>query len=313
MTVPWFIGSNGALHSPEVARSLAYAATGGGEGVVSPLDMRVVALGVPGASVGILPGGAVMLNRSPGASYQSYVDRVLATEFLAIGATGGVARHDLIVRRVQDPDYPGWNVPADPVNGPYATYAVITGVSANCTTAKELNLNYPAIALARIDIPPLTGAIQQGHIVDLRKMANRRSERRVFMGQPGAQDLVSAVSVNFPNTFVPTVDIPQWATHYSLIAHLAGVNRVTGPAIGYLWALLGEANAGHAAPVGYDVNGATDSDRDTYLIANTGSLLGYEGTTQTLRVIGRRDLGPGALRFANYSTVVFDIEFFESV
>ena len=57
-SVPWFVGG-GALHSPEVARLLAHAATSGAAGVVTPADLAVSALPVPGASVRVAVGGAL--------------------------------------------------------------------------------------------------------------------------------------------------------------------------------------------------------------------------------------------------------------
>ena len=180
MSVPWAIASNGAKHSGEVARTLAFAATQGSEGVISVGDMAVQQLAVAGASVQIIPGACAMLNRSPGGDHQTYVDRELATLQLAIASTSsGGGRSDLIVRRVEDPDFPSWAVPVDPLLGPYSRYAVISGVPNTTTTAKQLNLGYPAIALARIDIPLSTATITTAMIKDMRKVCNPRRQRFV--------------------------------------------------------------------------------------------------------------------------------------
>lgn len=322
MTVPWFIGSNGAKHPPEVARGFIHALAGNTEGVVSPADMKVSALAVPGPAVQISPGGVILLNRSPGGERQSYMDAEIDSVQLNIAPTGsGGGRSDLVVRRVEDPDYPPWQIPADPVNGPYAKYAVIPGVPNTTKTAMELNLGYPAVELARIDIPVSTATIQAAHIVSLRKLARPHRERRVVMKQPVAQDLVSAAQVFWPTAPIGYVDVPIWATDFQIIAHIAGVSRVTGNAQGYIWCWIGGNPGqgggpadGYATPIGYDVTGGTDSTRDTLLVSSNGKLwAGSGGLTMPLQLSGRRDSGTGALRLGTYTTIIFDIEFTEKI
>ena len=311
-SVPWFIGG-GALHSPEVARLLAFSATSGAEGVVAPTDLKVTALGTPGGSVNVAIGAALVLNRSTGGAQQTYIGRNPSQDTVAIAPTAGAWRYDLIVARVEDPFMVGtpWVDPTDVTVGPYVFTRVISNVGSTVTTVAELGLGYSAVALARIAVPPSTAAITAGMITDLRTLVNPRSQRVVLMGQPSAQaDLTSATIVNFPATYTPTVAIPKWATRATVIAHFSGIDRITGNTVGFLWTYLGTAGS---PPVGYDVNGTADPSRDTYLIAGTFDVSAVGGTNQIVKIMGRRDGGPGAFRIYGQTTVVFDVDFTEGV
>ena len=67
---PWFIGLEGVEHSAEVARMLAWSATNGASGIITPKDLKVVAQSVPSDSVVIRPGGFVVESKFSGASQQ---------------------------------------------------------------------------------------------------------------------------------------------------------------------------------------------------------------------------------------------------
>jgi len=158
--VPWAIGGD-AEHGPDVARMLAYLATGGKQGVVAPTDLKVLPLDVPGSGVKVLAGGASVLNRT--ASQQAYTVRNANTDIdsVKIGATGsGAGRSDLIICRVDNPNVDG-NAPApdDPVKGPYVKFDVIPGVPAGTRRLSSLSqyAGLSAIELARVDLPSPPG------------------------------------------------------------------------------------------------------------------------------------------------------------
>src|SRR5690606_29700444 len=126
--VPWFVGG-GAEHSPEVARLLAYAATGGAEGIVLPTDLRVAPLSAPGSGVRVLPGAAPVRTRASGGALQTYVARLPVANTVSISATGsGAGRSDLIVARIEDPYVAGtpYQEPENPASGPYVFTRVIS-------------------------------------------------------------------------------------------------------------------------------------------------------------------------------------------
>ena len=82
---PWMV--DGARHSAAVGRLVAYASLNGSEGVVLPTDLKVTALGSPGAAVQVAPGGAIILNRYPGGVRETYVGLNPASHQVPIAAT----------------------------------------------------------------------------------------------------------------------------------------------------------------------------------------------------------------------------------
>lgn len=218
-SVPWFVGG-GAEHSPEVARLLAYAATGSAEGIVGPTDLKVVPLDVPGTSVTVQIGAALVLARSTGGAQQTYVARLPEADTVAIAPTGSSGgRSDLIVAQIEDPFMAGepWQEPSDPTSGPYVFTRVISNVPAGTTRLQDV-AGYEgrsAITLARIDIPASTGTITSAMIKDLRTMARPRTERQIVKGTltTGTVTLSTSSWQNFPANPVTGLLVPSWATH----------------------------------------------------------------------------------------------------
>lgn len=172
--VPWAIGGGSAMPA-EILRLVSWAALGGQEGVFASADMRVQALETPGTQIRVLPGACSIGNRALNASKELYVCRLFSQALVDIAPTGaGAGRSDLIVAEVQNPYISGepWQIPEDPVNGPYNTITVITNVAATVKSVKDLNLGRSCITLARVDIPPSTGTIIPAYIKDLRTVVN---------------------------------------------------------------------------------------------------------------------------------------------
>ena len=172
MAAPWFVGG-GAVHDAITARLLANAATGDSQGVVASGHYQVLPLSVPGPQIRILPGAGV-LRAAPytGGSFQSYMTRRAVETVLGITATGSAAgRSDLVIQRIDDPQFGGTLSPTSPT-AIFDPFVIIPGVPAGTTQASELGLPYPAIALARIDLPASTGTVLASHIRDLRRLAH---------------------------------------------------------------------------------------------------------------------------------------------
>lgn len=241
---PWFVGG-GAEHSPEVARLLAYAATSGAEGIVEPSSLRVSAQSVPNGTVRALPGAALIRNRYAGGTQQTYALRNATSTDVAIPATGSSGgRTDLIVARVLDPQYEG-QAPANPLTFQYARIERINGVPGGTKTAQELSLGYPAVALARVHLPPSTGTVTAGMITDLREVALPRfmDVRRPRPSVAASTELLIAAGVDgeyFPNGGGEQwVDIPEWATRVQISATWMSIRYEAGANFGEMWAEFG--------------------------------------------------------------------------
>lgn len=321
--VPWFIGG-GAEHPPEVERLLAYAATASNEGVVGISDLKVTAQAAPDGTVQIAPGGAVLRNRYAGGGEQSYIARAALSENLTIPATSaGSGRTDLVVVRIDDPQYPGVPAPATILNGPYVSTYLIQNVPAGTRTAAELNLGYPAIALAKITQPVSNAAVTNAMITDLREVANPRAQRSVFAinlatGVFDIQDSSAADGEQWPNSSGWTVDVPEWATQMRVVATWAQVLIPPGNAVGNLWARLGITSGTYvdSAITKYDTPNAAGQGRATFMLGATlaipSALRGQRNVPLTLRAKRLSESASTAeIRLDYASSVILDVEFGE--
>lgn len=173
-SVPWAIG-NGAHNQVEGARLSLYASTGGKGGVMSPADMRVTALPVPGGAVRVHTGGVVVISGYPGASSQAYAARETSSTDVEIDATGSSGpRTRYLVVRVHDHQYSGEPTPEDVQNGPYNEYEWIS------QDPRTTDLPYPVEGIAKVTQPASTATITQDMIEDIRQLAQPQRVEQVF-------------------------------------------------------------------------------------------------------------------------------------
>ena len=247
---PWLVGG-GAEHSAEVARLLAHVATAGAEGIIGAGSLAVRAQATPGPSVRVAPGAAAILNRYAGGAQQTYVLRNASQTTVPISATGSSGgRTDLVVARILDPQYQG-QAPSDPNAFDYSRLEVIEGVPAGTTSAAQLGLSYPAIALARVTLPASTATVTSSMIRDLRAVANPRTED-VWRVRPqvmadGGETLTATREGGewFPNTGAEQqVFIPEWATRVQMEFTWAGIRYAIGNSWGEMWVEWGPGIGG---------------------------------------------------------------------
>lgn len=306
---PWWIG-NGAIHSPEVMRNLAYQTLAGNEGITAPGDLKVLAASPAGTTLRVMPGSAALLNRSVDSAggQQLYTGRMPSLDTISPTATGSSSgRSDAIIARVEDPTTGQWGAnPADPTTAQYIFTRQIQNVSPTLRRITELNLNYPAILLARHDIPAnvATAFGVNSTIVDLRELAQpRRDNDAVVSGSFATPQGLSASTL--ARWFTPAsfqVRVPYWATHYIVeleVRHaihesLAGTTTsVNGIIACYMdGALVASAPYASITPVGTSV-------RIPIMSAITNGALavptGKADTLVTFELYGRRDGGTSAL------------------
>lgn len=322
--VPYMVG-NGAEHSVEIMRSLAYASTSGAEGIVTLTDLRVQALATPGTSIRVSPGSALIRNRYSGGAGQSYALRNATETTVPVTATTSAGgRTDLVVARVLDPQYEG-NAPADSNAFDYSRLQVIQGVPSNTKTARDLGLTYPAIALARITIPASTATITNAMITDLRQVAIPRVERRLFAyNLTGATVHATSTTPNYwPEVpeVIWNVDVPLWASTANIVATLGGVRVSRSAASGVWWVRLGR-------PAGYGEGNVNtqhqkwaldfsalpgEEMRESWVAGDDVSVpAALRGTNQPIRILAHQLTTGGPARLDNASSMMVDIEFRET-
>lgn len=310
--VPWFVGG-GAQHSPEIARTFAYAATSGAEGIIASTDLRVAALSTPGSSVRVLPGAALILNRSTGGAQQTYAARVASEDVVGVAAQGASGtRYDLVVARVEDPFVAGtpWADPTDPAVGPYVFTRIIPNVPSGTTTLQSVpgHEGESGIALARIAIPANTATITDAMITDLRKVARPRRTRDLYNTQPTTTSTIASSSwTDWTPQANRSILVPSWATQVKVIAHVASVAPASSATLGVVRFALGSSLVGQQNT--FDLDAST---RATLLTSDTLAIpASYRGTSQVLKLQAARSSGAGNVKTDTASTVVFDVEFLE--
>lgn len=325
--IPWAL--LGGITSASIGRMLAYAATGGEEGVTGIGDFRVRQTAVASGNIRMDAGGAVLINRYPGVKNESYIVRAGDETQIAVPQNaGGTTRYDLVVARVDDWNFPGGQatpgtLPTDTV--PAAKFEVITNVASSTKTAAQLNLNYPAVALALLAIPASTATITQAMIVDLREKAVPRRRRSLNIkaydsGRPH-QDLDSASGEFFPTDASWAIEVPYWATQMRVKAEWGGIIIRSGDRKGHIWARIG---AGQTYQVDTEVGGwdaaglpisVSTYYRETWLTGDTLPVpLAMRGQSVNFRLMGKVSTGTtGGYPAADATTTaVLDVEFLEA-
>lgn len=227
--VAWAV--DGGRHGGELLRVLAYAATSGSEGIISLGDCKVHELGNPGPVVAIDPGALLIRNRAANVRNQTYVANGRTETRLDVRRTDATPRSDLVIVRIEDPQYAGWTQPS-PAAAPTYQYTkpfIIENVPSNTTDVRQLNLGYAAYALARIDLPAGTTNVTDAMIKNLRQVANPRS-RTVFAvlrpnpGETALDDVRDGQYHWFPVIRHP-LDVPEWAARVELEIVMSGILR----------------------------------------------------------------------------------------
>ncbi|TKR27129.1 hypothetical protein FA014_01870 [Cellulomonas hominis] len=293
------------------ARAVAHVAIGGAAGVIEPGGLKVEPLAVPGDRVRVMPGAAAIANRYPQGSLQSYAIHERVQREVAIASTGSSgSRTDMVVARVRDPEFEEGATPG-------AAFEVIQAVPPSAIASPEAArayceaLAFPVEPLAGVTVPASTATITAGMVTDLRALARPRSARSLRGNQVTLQqDLVSTTFVDWPSSVQPTIRIPEWATHYSIVVTVAGASAVTAASSGVIRAVLDGAPSPADVQYGAEGVGVVEA-----LIAAGGPIrlaAGMAGTTRTLKLRAVRQTGTGALRARQgYTSVIFDVEFTE--
>lgn len=255
----------GGSAAPEVARAMAFAATGGryAAGVVEWPDLKVTANGT--SQIQVAPGVAVIPTRySSSASQATYVVANDAEMERGLSPTGsGSGQTWYIILRVEDPQY-GGAVPSDPATAAYS-YISATNILEN---------PFPFVLLARVDMPPSTTNITQGMITDLRNVSQPRTlmETR-FVSPIVPVDVIAGNTAKKNLATSSTMYIPPWATRARVFATYSGLQIRDAAWTGVINTRFGGVNLGNVrvdenTPSGGDWSRCTYSTADEVLLTD---------------------------------------------
>ncbi|NUK18288.1 hypothetical protein [Streptomyces lunaelactis] len=297
---------HGGNHPARAMRLMIRDLARGRQGIAEAGDLKVRPLEAPGPGVRVGDGSALIHGARPWQG--AYTQSNTGDAVVDVPPTGPFARTDLLVLRVEDPEFEGERNPRTEDIG---YFHLIQDIGNEETPAPR---GMPAIPLARITMPRNTAAVTAEMITDLRRIANPRTERTLRTVHPEDMQKLPGDHgrwIAWPKDAAWDVDVPAWATKATIVITVAGLRAEAGSIYAELRTRFGERNA---KPTVVDDDGTT-TRRTTVMLADTLAVPpGYRGTRQHLAVqINQIDkYGDGDLSVAKGTTVTADIEFTES-
>lgn len=217
-----------------LARVATFAGTSGNEGIVQKGDLKVTALAAPAHSVQISAGSALVLNGYQGAGTdQSYVvtnPSVHTIPSSEMPAANPADKSYIVAVVVGDPEFSQVGHPfmlaSDPPDGAEDTFQYVRPMLIPCGSgATSLGSpGYPAVVLARVDIPANATTITSGMITDLRALSQPRSQLVQGFAQisSGTKSITDSFQ-RFPDANAITVKIPSWAVKAKIMGFVEGM------------------------------------------------------------------------------------------
>ena len=267
--------------------------------------------------VRVLPGAALVRNRYAGGSLQTYAVLEQIQQSLPVVATGSAGgRSDLVIVRVTDPEFGSGDAGS--------SFEIVQGVPGTAGAEYATTLGYPAVALARIDLPASTATITDDMITDLRKVAIPRRETVQFMYDAPDDRRFRTGTTEYDGWPLQgsdslglwdTVEIPEWATYYQCVVTYTGV-KSAGDTYGNVRLQVGSGTTLQIVGAFNTTNQSSSEVISSIQAANKGTVpASMRGTTQEMRLQGRllsasipSSSGPWATQ---YTRVVVQFDFAE--
>ncbi|TQF05569.1 hypothetical protein E6W39_29235 [Kitasatospora acidiphila] len=297
----------GGIHPARAMRMMIRDLSRGSQGITEGGDLKVSALTTPGPGVRVGPGSAVIRGAAWGQG--SYTQANAGDTVVPIAPTSARDRIDLIVLRIEDPEYEGNR---DPAKDDIGYIQVISDVSRGALTVPP---GMTAIPLAWVWQPPNCQTVTSNMINDLRQLANPRRDRRlqtITSFTPSELPAQSGVwQSNWPPNAAITIDVPPWATLAHFVTTLTGL-RVWGETY------IGFRNLYGGNPLTefkVDTDTITSASRVSQVCADVVFVQpAHRGTRQELRLQAGRYLDiKGGCNVDGATAFVFDVEFVEGV
>lgn len=296
----------GGRHPARAMRLLIRDLARGRQGVAEAGDLKVQPLDTPGPGVRVAEGSAVIDGALPWQG--SYAQAAVGETVVDVSPSGPFARADLLVLRIEDPEYEGDRNPREDIG----YFHLVPGVDPQETAVPR---GMTAVPLARINLPRNTAALTAEMITDLRQIANPRHERILRTARPTSTQQLPGEHgqwTTWPTSAGWDVDVPTWATNATVVITLAGLGIDNGNLYAQFRITLGEKRGDETVlddGQGRMVRPATVVCADTFTIPAA-----YRGTQQRLSVQTNQNdqYGRGELTVRAGTSIVADLEFTES-
>lgn len=323
---PWAI--DGARSTSALARVSTYATGGGRSGIVRPTDLKVTPLSPEGNGVRIASGSAIILNGYQTTPREAYAVANNGTHTVLsadMPAPVPQTAHYLVCVVVGDPEFnqaghpfmPSEILPEEAADYEYVR-AVIVPCNADTNNFEQLGLNYPAYALARLEIPANTTTISAAMITDLRAISAPRQERVVLSGASSPGNPITLTTERVLSLFGPSVTVPPWATTAIITATITGLIHENPDVSGFINIHSSADNSrGPQASYEFEATGNVSGIERVALQATwTKDVSAIAGQPTFLSLEALRAGGAGQIRSAGINSgtmLTFDVQFIEAV
>lgn len=293
-----------AIDGPTTGAGLARTAVyDGSEGIINKGDLKVTQLGTPGNGLLIAAGAAVLLNRAQGSAInESYTAVNVGTHTVSSGsmpASNALAKEYLVLLTVGDPEYYSgshpWLQASDVTPGQEDTFdyvrPFIYGPVTAGATVDSLNLAFPCIALARLNIPSSTTTITNAMLTDMRELARPRSKLATSKIDAGGTNTligtggVAGTYERWPNAGILTIKVPTWAVKAKVFGFVEGAKLLKAGNNKLRVYIEGTALVSTITNVGEQAPGAS-GDRRGYNILGEIDVTSIQGQTVTFSIQG---------------------------
>ncbi|MEW1658816.1 hypothetical protein [Streptomyces sp. NPDC093707] len=299
--------THGGTHPARAFRMMVRDLARGSQGVTEANDLKVGQLSTPGPAVRVGDGSSVIRGAAWGQG--SYTQYNVGDAIVPVAPTGATGRSDLVIQRVEDPEYEGNR---DPAKDDIGFFQVIPNVSATTTVVPA---GMTAIPLARLDIPPNTATISDAMIKDLRGIANPRRDRRLYTAFPGGSSSLTYQDGkwhNWPAAARWTIPVPDWAVNMKAVTTFAGLRMDSANVFASMQQVVGTIQGQDTI---IDDDQGKGVRRSTIVLAdNLGVTAAMRGTNQVLYVqTFMSKAETGNLSVDGATSIVCDVEFNEGV
>ncbi|MEU5742079.1 hypothetical protein ABZ784_29310 [Streptomyces tendae] len=300
--------TNGATHSAQQFRMLVRDLARGAEGITQGDDLKVTQRSTPGGGITIGDGSGVIKGRD-NVFQGHYAFCNIGSVDVDIAPTGASPRTDMIIVRVEDPEY-GYS--HNPETAEIVFPQVLSNVSSSATTIPDGRTGIP---LARITIPASTATITNAMITDLRKIANPRRDRRLYTQSPASDSALIGASTSYSYFSTASgwnIAVPDWATTVRLRVDICPLRFTTNDYFGNLRATFGSSLTLQSTSI--DDNQGVNVRKIPAICADTLTVpSAYRGTTQLLRAQANGNSGnDGRINVTSSTTLIADVEFEEA-
>jgi hypothetical protein len=281
---------DGATVNSALARTEAFAATSGQEGIVEGGDFKVTALESPGRGIIISPGAGLVLNRYQGSKPNQMYTVTNPTPHSVLDSdmpnASASARTFIVAVVVGDVEFNNSGHPYMPTTLAPELRADFEYVRPVVMLESTFNArNFPALAIARIALPAGETTVLQTMITDLRALARPRNKIEIGMATAGAAVNLTAIYPTFqrfPNIPVLSVRVPSWAKTAKIIGFVEGVRQSASARAVFRPYIEGTTLVGFETNA-YEDTGTT-ADRHSYSVGGVLDVSSVAGTDRVFSV-----------------------------